>query len=137
MESEKNNTEAWPEKPLKTRGEEECPEAWRGKATTAPLKGPVSDVLYELSGGLRRGMTYLNASEIGQLGERALFMEMSPRGLHESGAHGLRKQRALNQTFGEFSALPISGCPDFRVLNVLQSNSRKIESLPLLKIFLP
>ncbi|NQZ00745.1 MAG: IMP dehydrogenase [Bdellovibrionales bacterium] len=60
-----------------------------GEATAVAVKGHLSDVIGELAGGLRSGMTYLNANEISQLSDRALFMEMSPMGLHESGAHGL------------------------------------------------
>ncbi|MEO0336765.1 MAG: IMP dehydrogenase [Pseudomonadota bacterium] len=60
-----------------------------GEATSVAVKGHLSDVIGELAGGLRSGMTYLNATEISQLSDRALFMEMSPMGLHESVAHGL------------------------------------------------
>jgi IMP dehydrogenase len=60
-----------------------------GESTAVPVKGHLSDVVGELAGGLRSGMTYLNAGEVSQLSERALFMEMSPMGFHESGAHGL------------------------------------------------
>jgi IMP dehydrogenase len=60
-----------------------------GEATSVPVKGHVKDVVSELAGGLRSGMSYINATDIGELRERARFIEMSPSGYRESGAHGL------------------------------------------------
>lgn len=74
-------------------------ESWRGgvptgmapegEATSVFIKGHVSDVIAELAGGLRSGMTYINASRLAEIPEKSLFLEMSPMGLRESGAHGL------------------------------------------------
>jgi hypothetical protein len=36
-------------------------------------------------------MSYINAIEIGEISERARFMEMSFNGFRESGAHGVVK----------------------------------------------
>lgn len=68
----------------------EVPEgmAPEGEATYVAIKGHVSDVIHELSGGLRSGMSYINAMQISEMSERAMFMEMSPMGLYESRAHG-------------------------------------------------
>jgi IMP dehydrogenase len=69
----------------------EVPEgmAPEGEATFVPVKGHVSDVIHELSGGVRSGMSYINATQIQEIPHRALFMEMSGMGLQESKAHGL------------------------------------------------
>lgn len=61
-----------------------------GEATLISCKGSVGDVLHEVSGGIRSGMTYLNASTIQEMTENALFMEMSSSGMNESRPHGVR-----------------------------------------------
>jgi IMP dehydrogenase len=61
-----------------------------GEATSVPVKGHVKDVVGELAGGLRSGMSYMNASDLSEIYERARFIEMSPSGYRESVAHGLR-----------------------------------------------
>lgn len=61
-----------------------------GESTSVFVKGHVSDVVQELAGGLRSGMTYINANSVNEIKEKALFMEMSPMGFKESGAHGVR-----------------------------------------------
>ena len=60
-----------------------------GESTKVPVKGHLSDVVNELAGGLRSGMTYINATTLDEIKERARFMEMSPMGFSESTAHGL------------------------------------------------
>lgn len=54
-----------------------------------PYKGPVSNVLHQLVGGLRSGMGYVGASTIGELRERAKFVRISPAGMQESHPHGV------------------------------------------------
>jgi len=61
-----------------------------GESTAVPVKGYVRDVLLELAGGLRSGMSYMNAVEITEIPERARFMEMSANGYRESVAHGVK-----------------------------------------------
>lgn len=61
-----------------------------GESTSVPIKGHVKDVIMELAGGLRSGMSYINAANIGEIRERARFIEMSASGHRESVAHGLR-----------------------------------------------
>jgi IMP dehydrogenase len=61
-----------------------------GESTYVAVKGHVSDVLHELMGGIRSGMSYVNATTIADLRQKALFMEMSSNGIAESGAHGVR-----------------------------------------------
>lgn len=60
-----------------------------GESTSVPVKGHLVTVINELTGGLRSGMTYLNASNLQELRENAQFIELSPQGVMESVAHGL------------------------------------------------
>ena len=60
-----------------------------GESTKVYIKGHLSDVIGELAGGLRSGMTYINAMAHGEIMEKARFMEMSTMGMRESSAHGL------------------------------------------------
>lgn len=61
-----------------------------GEATSVAVKGSVRDVIMELAGGLRSGMSYINAADLSEVMEKARFMEMSPNGYRESVAHGLK-----------------------------------------------
>lgn len=72
------------------RGELPKGMAAEGVDTRIPCKGPVEDVINELTGGLRSGMTYLGVENIEAMTEAALFMEMSTSGMAESKPHGLR-----------------------------------------------
>ncbi len=60
-----------------------------GEATKVFVKGHLSDVIAELAGGLRSGMTYINANSVTEIKDKARFMEMSPMGYKESTAHGV------------------------------------------------
>lgn len=61
-----------------------------GESTQVSVKGHVKDVIMEVSGGIRSGMTYVNAQTISEICEKARFMEMSPNGISESRAHGVK-----------------------------------------------
>lgn len=61
-----------------------------GESTQVPIKGHLSDVIHELCGGLRSGMSYVNAGSVSEIAQKARFIEMSPMGFKESGAHGVR-----------------------------------------------
>ncbi len=61
-----------------------------GESTSVPVNGSVRDEFLELAGGLRSGMSYINAAELSEIPERARFMEMSSNGYRESVAHGVR-----------------------------------------------
>jgi IMP dehydrogenase len=63
--------------------------AAEGEATMIACKGSVKNVIEELSGGIRSGMTYLGAENIEAMFEKALFMEMSASGMNESRPHGV------------------------------------------------
>lgn len=60
-----------------------------GEQTYVNVKGHVKDVIMELTGGVRSGMSYVNATTIAEIREKARFIEMSSAGAHESRAHGL------------------------------------------------
>lgn len=61
-----------------------------GESTQVPIKGHLSDVIHELCGGLRSGMSYVNAQAVTEIAQKARFIEMSPMGFKESTAHGVR-----------------------------------------------
>lgn len=63
--------------------------AAEGESVMVPIKGHVRDVILEVTGGIRSGMSYLNATQLREISENARFMEMSPAGVSESKAHGL------------------------------------------------
>ncbi len=59
-----------------------------GESTFVNVKGHVKDVILELAGGIRSGMSYVNATTVAEIREKARFMEMSLAGANESRAHG-------------------------------------------------
>lgn len=71
------------------RGDMQKGMAPEGESRLIPCKGPVEDVIQELSGGVRSGMTYLNAYTLEDITKNALFMEMSTSGMIESRPHGM------------------------------------------------
>ena len=60
-----------------------------GESTTVAIKGHVKDVVMEVCGGIRSGMSYINAQNMAEVPEKARFIEMSANGIRESRAHGL------------------------------------------------
>lgn len=54
-----------------------------------PYKGPLSDVIFQLMGGLKSGMGYVGASTLVELRERANFVRITPGGLRESHVHDI------------------------------------------------
>ena len=54
-----------------------------------PYKGPLRDVVFQLTGGLRSGMGYLGARTLKDLRERATFVRITAGGLRESHAHDI------------------------------------------------
>jgi IMP dehydrogenase len=55
-----------------------------GEEMEFPLRGPVSDVVEELAGGLRSGMSYVNAGSIEDFWEKASFIRQTEAGERES-----------------------------------------------------
>ncbi|RUM40735.1 MAG: IMP dehydrogenase [Desulfocapsa sp.] len=60
------------------------PEGIEGKV---PYRGPLTNVIYQLLGGLRSGMGYVGAATIEELREKARFVRISASGLRESHVH--------------------------------------------------
>ncbi len=60
-----------------------------GVEGVVPYKGPVSDVLYQLVGGLRSGMGYVGASSIAELKEKGEFVIITNAGVTESHPHDI------------------------------------------------
>ncbi len=60
------------------------PEGIEGKV---PSRGPISDTIYQLLGGLRSGMGYVGAESIESLRQRAKFVRITAAGLKESHVH--------------------------------------------------
>lgn len=71
------------------RGELPKGMAAEGEARWVPCKGSVENIIHELCGGIRSGMTYLNANSLSEINKNALFMEMTASGMMESKPHGL------------------------------------------------
>jgi len=52
-----------------------------------PARGPISDQIHQLIGGLRSGMGYVGAASIGELRKKARFVQITSAGLKESHVH--------------------------------------------------
>ncbi|NJD11386.1 MAG: IMP dehydrogenase [Gemmatimonadetes bacterium] len=66
------------------------PEGIEGRV---PYKGPVADVIYQLTGGLRSGMGYCGCATLPELRTRARFMRITSGGLRESHPHDIAVTR--------------------------------------------
>ncbi len=62
------------------------PEGVEGRV---PYKGPVSDTIFQLIGGLRAGMGYCGAPNIKTMKENAVFVKITGAGLRESHPHDI------------------------------------------------
>lgn len=60
-----------------------------GESHMISIKGHVEPVVLELTGGVRSGMSYINAINFADIKENARFIKMSSSGIRESVAHGL------------------------------------------------
>ncbi|HHX29519.1 MAG: IMP dehydrogenase [Bacillota bacterium] len=60
------------------------PEGIEGRV---PYKGPVTETIFQLIGGLRAGMGYCGCSNIGEMHEKARLMRITDSGLRESHPH--------------------------------------------------
>ena len=58
-----------------------------GIEARVPYKGPVSDTIYQLVGGLRSGMGYCGGANLEELRSKAQFYRVSTGGLRESHPH--------------------------------------------------
>ena len=58
-----------------------------GIEARVPYKGPISDTIYQLVGGLKSGMGYCGAASLDELRSRAQFSRVTPGSLRESHPH--------------------------------------------------
>jgi len=76
-----------------TQGSDRYPQDSSGKLVPegiegrVPYKGPMSEMVYQLVGGLRAGMGYCGCPNIRELQERASFLRVSAAGLREGHVH--------------------------------------------------
>ena len=55
-----------------------------------PYKGPVSNVLFQLTGGLKSGMGYTGSKDLSNLRKNAKFVRLTNSGITESHVHGVQ-----------------------------------------------
>ena len=62
-----------------------------GVEAIVPYRGTVKDILHQLVGGLRSGLSYAGAHSIEELWELAEFIPITQAGMRESGSHDVNK----------------------------------------------
>lgn len=62
-----------------------------GVEALIPYKGKVSDVIYQLGGAVKSGMSYCNAKTIRELWKNARFIRITDAGLRESKSHNVEE----------------------------------------------
>jgi IMP dehydrogenase len=62
-----------------------------GVEAVVPYRGYVREILYQLVGGLRSGLSYGGAFTIAELQENAEFIEITPAGVRESHPHDVKQ----------------------------------------------
>ncbi len=75
------------ERYLQESGSKLVPEGIEGRV---PYRGPLSDTVYQLVGGLRAGMGYCGAKDIEDLHAKARFIKITGSGLKESHPHDIQ-----------------------------------------------
>jgi IMP dehydrogenase len=78
-------------KEIEKQGEIE-PDEWEkvvpeGVEAMVPHRGAVTDILHQIVGGLRSGMSYAGATTLEELWQNAEFIRITQAGMRESGAH--------------------------------------------------
>lgn len=78
------------------KGREVDPEDWEkvvpeGVEAVVPYRGAAHDVLHQLVGGLRSGLSYAGATTIAELQQQAEFLPITNAGIRESGAHDVTR----------------------------------------------
>lgn len=58
-----------------------------GIEATVPYKGSITNVIYQMMGGLRSGMGYCGCGSVQEMKEKALFIKITGSGLKESHPH--------------------------------------------------
>jgi IMP dehydrogenase len=62
-----------------------------GVEAVVPYRGDAGDILHQLVGGLRSGLSYAGATCIAELQQNAEFIRITPGGVRESGAHDVEQ----------------------------------------------
>ncbi len=62
-----------------------------GIEALVPYKGKVADVIHQLLGALRSGMSYCNATSISELHKNAQFIRITEAGFRESKSHNVKE----------------------------------------------
>lgn len=62
-----------------------------GVEAVVPYRGNVGEIVYQLVGGLRSGLSYGGAKTIKELQENAEFIEISSAGVRESNSHDVKR----------------------------------------------
>jgi IMP dehydrogenase len=62
-----------------------------GVEAVVPYRGHVHELLYQLVGGLRSGLSYGGARTIAELQQHAEFVEITAAGARESGSHDVKR----------------------------------------------
>jgi IMP dehydrogenase len=62
-----------------------------GVEAVVPYRGSVTDILHQLVGGLRSGLSYAGATNIAELQQNAEFVSITPAGVRESGSHDVEQ----------------------------------------------
>jgi IMP dehydrogenase len=76
------------------------PEGIEGRV---PYRGPLSEIIYQMAGGLRAGMGYVGAKNLEDLRSNARFMRITTAGLKESHPHDVSiTKEAPNYMGGSF-----------------------------------
>ena len=63
------------------------PEGIEGRV---PYKGPIVNIIHQLTGGLRSSMGYLGCATIDEMHEKAEFVEITSAGMSESHVHDVQ-----------------------------------------------
>lgn len=58
-----------------------------------PFKGPLAPIIHQMVGGLRAAMGYVGSKDIGELHQKAEFVQITGAGLHESHVHDVQMTR--------------------------------------------
>ena len=60
-----------------------------GVQARVSYKGPISEILYQLQGGLRSSMGYIGAKKITEIQKKARFVKITKAGFYESMVHSV------------------------------------------------
>lgn len=72
----------------KIQGKEAAWRTFEGDSFLVPLKGPIENVVQNISGGLRSALTYVGASDLTEFREHATLIKVSSNSYNENSSHG-------------------------------------------------